>query len=131
MSETRSSGLLKGSELGWDSLRTLCFAMADLTPQQKNLTLLSKRFFGGFALSFVLLGCLTVYFGEECPSVPSATSGATYPFFDKLHSNYVYLTEMQNNSLRFLFCVAFICVFLSIILRLSLQRSVSRSERRE
>lgn len=103
--------------------------MADLTPQQRKLTFLTTGLFAGSFLSFWLLLALTVYFGEKCPTIPSATSGAIHPFFDKFHSNYVYLTETQNYSLRFLFCITFICIFFSIVLRLALQRSVSTSER--
>jgi hypothetical protein len=51
------------------------------------------RMFVGSFVSFSLLLGLTVYYGEKCPTVPGATSGAIYPLFDKFHSDYVYLTE--------------------------------------
>jgi hypothetical protein len=38
-------------------------------------------------------------FGEECPRVADDSSGHIHPYFDKIHSDYVYLTDFENGSL--------------------------------
>jgi hypothetical protein len=76
-----------------------------------------------------MLGCLTFYFDEEASTTPNTTSGETHRFYDKLHSNYVYLTETENDLLLVLFCVAGMCILFSIVVDFDLKRSVARSQK--
>jgi len=103
--------------------------MADLTPQQKQLMWVLKWLFRASIQSFVLLGCLTFYFYERSPTAADTTSGHVYPLYDKLHSRYVYLTELENNSMSVLLCMGVGCVFCGIFVDFSLKRSVTLSEK--
>jgi hypothetical protein len=94
-----------------------------------------KWLFRASILSFILLGCLIVYFGEKAPTAADGTSGHVYPFYDKLHRNYVYLTELENNSIPVL-CVlgvggVFCCVFIDFKLRRSVTPSEQNRRQRE
>jgi hypothetical protein len=100
----------------------------DLTPQQKQLMSVLKWLFRASILSFVLLGCLILYFGEGAPTAPDAGSGHVHPYFDKVHSHYVYLTELENNGLSVLLCVGVALVFCCIVVDFRLKRSVARSQ---
>jgi hypothetical protein len=102
--------------------------MADLTPQQTQLMWVLKWLFRASILSFVLLGCLILYFYEMSPTAADTASGHVYPYYDKLHSNYVYLTELESNSMSVLLCVGVGCVFCSIFIDFKLKRSVKVSD---
>jgi hypothetical protein len=101
--------------------------MAEVLLQKRQLTLISRWLFGASTSSFVLCGCLTCYFWEKSPTAADTTSGAVYPYYDKLHSNYIYLTAMQNNSLSVLICVGVVCIFGFVISDLKLRRLVTPS----
>jgi hypothetical protein len=105
--------------------------MADLTAQQKRLIRVCRMLFVVAVSSFVLLGCLTFYFGEECPRVADDSSGHVHPYFDKIHSNYVYLTDFENGSLLFLVSVGVACVFCAVLFDLKLKRSVSQTQQED
>ncbi|MGB7603646.1 MAG: hypothetical protein WBM24_25335 [Candidatus Sulfotelmatobacter sp.] len=102
--------------------------MPDLTPQQKRMMSVLKWLFRVGILSFAVLGCLSFYFGEKAPTAANTTSGEVYPFYDKFHSNYVYLTEIESKSLPVLLCVGVICIFSSIFIDLRLKRLLTSSE---
>jgi len=102
--------------------------MADLTPEQKQLMLGLKWLFRASILSFVLLGCLISYFYERSPTAPDILSGHVYPLYDKLHSNYVYLTQLQNILWSVLLCVGVGCVFCCIFIDFKLKRSAPLSD---
>jgi hypothetical protein len=102
--------------------------VGELTPQQKMLMSVLKWLFRASVLSFVLLGCLIFYFGEKAPSAPDAGSGHVHPYFDKVHNNYVYLTELENNGVSVLLCVGVVFVFCCIVIDFKLKRLVARSQ---
>jgi hypothetical protein len=101
--------------------------VTELTQQQKRLMSVLKWLFRVGVLSFVVLGCLIVYFGEKAPTSPDAGSGHVHPYFDKVHSNYVYLTELENDGVSVLLCVGVVFVFCGIVIDFKLKRSVARS----
>jgi hypothetical protein len=103
--------------------------MADLTPQQKRLMWVYRLLFAAAFSSCVLLGCLTFYFGEECPRVADDSSGHVNPFYDKIHSKYVYLTDLENGSLHVLVSAGVACLFCAVLIDLKLKRSVSQTHR--
>ena len=99
-----------------------------LTTQQKRLMTMEKWLFRACILSVVLLGCLTFYFGETSPTVRDLGSEAINPFYDKVHSNYVYLTARENNSLALVFFTGIASFLLAILIYFKLKSSVARSE---
>jgi hypothetical protein len=99
----------------------------DLTPQQERLMSVEKWLFRGFVLTFVLLGCVTLYFGERSPTHLDAGSGRVNPFFDKVHGNYVYVTDLENDSLRLVFYAAVVCFLVLMLIHFKLKSTVTRS----
>jgi hypothetical protein len=99
----------------------------DLTIQQKRLMALTTWIFRAGILTFVLLGCLTFYFGETSPTVPDVESRKVQPFYDKVHGNYVYLTEFEYDGLTFTFLTCVGCVLFAILIDFKLKRSIKRS----
>ena len=102
--------------------------VADLTPDQKQLISVVKWLFRAGVLSFVLLGCLIFYFGQKAPTSADVGSGHVHPYFDKIHGNYVYLTEPENTGLTVLLWVGVVFVFCCIVIDFKLKRSVARSQ---
>ncbi len=105
--------------------------VVDLTVQQKRLMAFTKWLFRAIILNFVLLGCLIFYFGETSPTVPDVESRKVHPFYDKVHSTYVYLTEFENDSLTLLLFMGVACVFFAILIDFKLKRLVTRSEQEQ
>lgn len=103
--------------------------MQDLTPQQKRWTVVLRVLFWACILAFLCLGFLTYHYGTTCPIVPNADSGHIYQFYDKVYGRYVYLTEIEQNSLFFLLCLGVGCVFAGVVIDLTLKRSFVRLTR--
>ena len=99
-----------------------------LSAQQKRLITVERWLFRACILSVVLLGYLTLYFGETSPTVRDLGSGAINPFYDKVHGNYVYLTARENNSLALVFFTGIASFLLAIFINFKLKSSVARSE---
>jgi len=105
--------------------------VVDLTLQQKRLMAVTKWLFRASILNFVLLGCLAFYFGDTSPTVRDVESRKVHPFYDKVHSNYVYLTEFENDSLTLVLFTGVTCVFFAILIDFKLKRLVKRSEQEQ
>ena len=103
----------------------------DLTIQQKRLMALTTWILRAGLSTFVLLGCLTFYFGETSPTVPDVESRKIHPFYDKVHSNYVYLTEFENDGVTFILITGVGCVFFAILIDFKLKRSIKQSEQEQ
>ena len=102
-------------------------SMPDLTFQQTRWIVFLRVLFWTAILNFLCLGGVTCYYGITCPTVASVASGHIYPFFDKIYSRYVYVTQGEQNALSFLFFVGVGCVFACIVIDMVLKRSVTRS----
>jgi hypothetical protein len=113
---------------GFSECPTKAARAADLTPEQKRAMSVLKWLFRASILCVVLLGCLIVYFGEKAPTSADTGSGRVHPYFDKVHGNYVYLTELENNGVTVLLCVGVVHVFCCIVIDFKLKRSVARSQ---
>ncbi len=103
--------------------------MQDLTPQQKRRMVVVTVLFRTCIVDFLCLGFLTYYFGATCPIVANADSGHIHPFYDKVYGRYVYMTEVEQNILLFLFCIGTGCVFACVVIDLTLKRSFARLTR--
>jgi hypothetical protein len=78
-------------------------------------------------VSIAMMFGLEFYFWGTCPTVSDAESGRVYPEFDKFHSHYVYLTEMQNFTFHAFFVLGGICIASYVIVNLVKQKSAARS----
>src|SRR5579864_5511629 len=100
--------------------------MPDLSQGQKRQMFAVALLFRVAVASFLIAGCLCLYYWYRCPVTPNPTSRHVYAFFDKIHSRYVYLTETENKVNDFALILGVICVFGSVAIDLNLKRSVAR-----
>ncbi|MFY9740594.1 MAG: hypothetical protein WA252_07075 [Candidatus Sulfotelmatobacter sp.] len=103
--------------------------LPDLTPQQKQSTVVSKVFFRAFFVTFICLLILTCFCGMTCPTVPQIATGHTHPFFDKIYGRYVFLTDAEDEAVPILFFVSAACILVCVVINLDLQRQL-RSARK-
>jgi hypothetical protein len=102
-------------------------ADAEPTPQQRRWMLMLGLTFGASILCFLSLCGLYCYYGYASPTLAEERSGRVYPFFDKIHGNYVYLTKSQYYGASSLAWLGMSCFLGYIIVHQRLKHLVGRS----
>jgi len=103
-------------------------SLPELTAWQKRDMSLITALFRAGVISFVCDLFLTVLCWMTCPTAASVESGHIYPLFDKIHSHFVYPTEIEHYVSRTLTCLGVACLFAGILIDFDLKRSVARPE---